>query len=75
MPELERPNNELEHFSATPSANAHNKDPLTTVEHSNKPTILISNCDDSLTFSDEKTSFIDSKVVVDHLSASWTLVS
>ena len=76
MPELEKPDNKLEHFVNKPSVTIHKESTLaTTTEQLNEHTLLDSICDNGVIASDKKTTFTDSRVVVDHLSASWTHVS
>ena len=72
LPEIERPD-KLDCFDAQPAVAAvYEEKAFTSIGQSKKLDII---CDNGVTLSDRKATVLNNKVVVDHLSASWTLVS
>lgn len=71
MPEIERPD-KLDCLNAKPAVALYDEKTVTSIEQSKKFNIV---CDNDVTLGDKDTALLNSKVVVDHLSASWTLVS
>lgn len=62
-------------FVAKPSDAPHNEKALVVMEQPSKHTSIDITCDNSMTLSNAELDFLNNRVVVDHLSASWTLVS
>ena len=73
LPEIERPD-KLDCFDAQPAAadSVYEEKAFTSIGQSTKLDIM---CDNGVTLSDREATVLNNKVVVDHLSASWTLVS
>ena len=72
LPEIERPD-KLDCFDAQPAAAAaavYEEKVFTSIGQSKKLDII---CDNGVTLSDREATVLNNKVVVDHLSASWTL--
>lgn len=74
MPELERPNNTLDYFFDKHSVTVCKEKSLTTVGQLKKHMSLDNAYNNDTVINSRKGVLLNSGVVVDHLSASWTLV-
>ena len=66
MPEIERPD-KLDCFGAKPAVAVYDEKAVTSIGQSKKLDIM---CDNDVTLGDKEATLLNSKVVVDHLSAS-----
>jgi len=73
LPELERPNNKLSYFVDKHSVTVYKENALATTIGQLKEHVFLDNTHNIGTVN-EKEVLLNNRVVVDHLSASWTLV-